>query len=147
MSVTELIYKYNIIHQVFLPLLLYTVYVLELDLMVSDMVTMGLKNPPPFTILAQHGHTDTRVAQLDERRAALRWVTFSGQQQIFGADISMNNVLFFLQDSYMLMLTHYSGLHGSTLTKFNQPAVDFFFFVITFVRSSSNIRRFILPEN
>lgn len=85
--------------------------------MMKNIVTGGLETPPSFTIHSQHGYTDARVAKLDERRAALRQVTLSGQQQIFGTDISMNNVLFFLQDSYMLMLTHNGVPNLSTLKK------------------------------
>lgn len=40
-------------------------------MMFSDMVTGILEKPSLRTILAQHGHTDARVAQLDERGAAL----------------------------------------------------------------------------
>lgn len=59
------------------------------------------KKKKGFTIFAHHGHTDARITQLNERRAPLRGVTFSGQQQIFGTDISMNNVLLFLYEGYM----------------------------------------------
>lgn len=52
-----------------------------------------------FTIFAQHGHADAWVTELDERRAALWLITLSGQQQIFGTYVSMNEVLLFLQDN------------------------------------------------
>lgn len=50
-----------------------------------------------LTVFSQHHHADSRVAQLDEGWNTLGWVTFSGQQQVFGADVSMNDVILLLR--------------------------------------------------
>lgn len=60
--------------------------------------TLGFQgNLLGLTVFPQHHHADSRVAQLDERRDALRWVTFSGQQQVFGTDVPMNDVILLLR--------------------------------------------------
>lgn len=76
----------------------------------SSCFQKGLENLLWPTVLSQHDQADARVTELDEGRAALWWVTLSGQQQIFCTDIAMNNVLFFLQShdtlTSGLIITH-----------------------------------------
>lgn len=79
-----------------------------------------------FTIFAQHGHIYPRITQFDERRAAL--VTFSRQQQIFGTNVSVNNVVFLLQEhpkspfGLLLFFFQHSCLHFTVyFVRYNVP--------------------------
>lgn len=69
-----------------------------------------------LTIFPQHRHADSRVAQLDEGRDALRWVAFSDQQQVFGTDVSMNDIILLLQERQKEYSNKYSTSKADYVT-------------------------------